>query len=87
MPSEAEPRNMAANRSVAACLWGNHNMAVSGMARMAAKVCWALRRMCVLMSHQLCDIFVSLLCSFPVSLVCFTLVAFWALLWHVHALV
>ena len=42
MPSEAEPRHMAANRSVAACLWGNHNLAVSGLARVAAEVCCSL---------------------------------------------
>ena len=32
MPSEAESGHLAAHRSVAACLWGDHNLAISGLA-------------------------------------------------------
>lgn len=54
MPSEAEPRHMAANRSVAACLWGNCDVAVSGLARMAAEVCCLLvARVCMNVSSPL----------------------------------
>lgn len=54
MSSQAEPGHMAANRLVAACLWGNHHLAVSGLARVAAKVCHHVLLLCMLMPHAAC---------------------------------